>query len=93
MSFWRIEEAVLLEEAPCGCQGDGHSLALGVLFYEKVAGVRVHPEDLEECRQCGAVWRLIDRLDGPPVAVAVCSEATIDETIDTEQPAEEPKGP
>lgn len=87
MSFERVDECVLLEQHPCGCESDGHSLDLGVLAYQ-TGGLRVHPEDLEECRQCGAVWRLADRLENPPfvAVVAICTTEDIDETANAEEP-------
>lgn len=59
MSFLRVEEAVLLEEHPCDCVNDGHSLALGILVFTN--GGWFNAEEPEECRQCGAVWLAGDR--------------------------------
>lgn len=62
MAFRAITEAILIGEKPCGCLSGGHALANGILAYEKAPFWVDHPEGLEECRLCGAVWRTNERL-------------------------------
>lgn len=66
MSFRCITEAILNDEKPCGCLSGGHSLANGILAYEMAPYWERHPEELEECRLCGAVWRVNERTGNGP---------------------------
>lgn len=56
--FRCVEECVPLYEKPCGCPHSNHSLAMGVMSYSHSSWcMATNAADLNECRQCGAVWR------------------------------------
>jgi hypothetical protein len=62
VSFRSIAEAILEDDKPCGCPSGGNWPDNGIMWYSMAPFWERHPEDLEECRLCGAVWRVNDRL-------------------------------
>ncbi len=59
--FVGVTEGVTQYPKLCGCGGDPHFLGHGVRTYSYAKGLAYStPNDLIECRQCGAVWTFGD---------------------------------